>query len=110
VVAFNLVKTVDIILNYYHAVHVGLPALAGQLGAAYAIPNAKLGFFRQAATNAPKSEPTAMMEESGGSTRGGLEDTAIVEMKTTFVEFLTRGRSRVGHNLAIWPPRSVPRS
>jgi hypothetical protein len=38
VVAFNLVGAVDIILNYYHAVHVGLPALAGQLGAAYAIP------------------------------------------------------------------------
>ncbi|MGC1782975.1 MAG: hypothetical protein WA708_10690 [Acidobacteriaceae bacterium] len=38
VVAFNLVGAVDIILDYYHAVHVGLPALAGQLGAAYAIP------------------------------------------------------------------------
>ncbi len=38
VVAFNLVGAVDIILNYYHALHVGLPALAGQLGAAYAIP------------------------------------------------------------------------
>jgi hypothetical protein len=38
VVAFNLVGTVDILLAYYHAVKVGLPALAGQLGAAYAIP------------------------------------------------------------------------
>jgi hypothetical protein len=38
VVAFNLVGTVDIILAYYHAVKLGLPALAGQLGAAYAIP------------------------------------------------------------------------
>ena len=38
VVAFNLVGTVDIILDYYHAVKLGLPALAGQLGAAYAIP------------------------------------------------------------------------
>jgi hypothetical protein len=38
VVAFNLVGAVDIILDYYHAIHVGLPALAGQLGAAYAIP------------------------------------------------------------------------
>jgi hypothetical protein len=37
-VAFNLVGAVDIILDYYHAVHVGLPALAGQLGATYAIP------------------------------------------------------------------------
>jgi hypothetical protein len=38
VVAFNLVGVVDIILDYYHAVQVGLPALAGQLGATYAIP------------------------------------------------------------------------
>lgn len=38
VVGFNLVGTVDLILNYYHAVRVGLPALAGELHAAYAIP------------------------------------------------------------------------
>lgn len=38
VVAFNLVGATDILLDYYHAVHVGLPALAGQLGATYAIP------------------------------------------------------------------------
>jgi hypothetical protein len=38
VVAFNLVGTTDLILDYYHAIRVGLPALAGQLGAAYAIP------------------------------------------------------------------------
>ncbi len=38
VVAFNLVGTVDLILNYYHAVKLGLPELAGQLGAAYVIP------------------------------------------------------------------------
>jgi hypothetical protein len=38
VVAFNFVGLVDLILDYYHAVQVGLPALAGQLGAAYAIP------------------------------------------------------------------------
>ena len=38
VVAFNLVGVVDIILDYYHAVQLGLPALAGQLGATYAIP------------------------------------------------------------------------
>jgi hypothetical protein len=38
VAAFNLVGVVDIILDYYHAVQVGLPALAGQLGATYAIP------------------------------------------------------------------------
>src|SRR5262249_24957297 len=38
VVAFYLVGVVDLILDYYHATQVGLPALAGQLGAAYAIP------------------------------------------------------------------------
>jgi hypothetical protein len=38
VVAFNLVGIVDLILDYYHAIQVGLPALAGQLGATYAIP------------------------------------------------------------------------
>ena len=38
VVAFNLVGTVDLLRDYYHAIHTGLPALAGQLGAAYAIP------------------------------------------------------------------------
>ena len=38
VVAFNLVGVVDLLLDYYHATRLGLPAVAGQLGAAYAIP------------------------------------------------------------------------
>ena len=38
VVAFNLVGTLDLVLDYYHATKVGLPALAGQLGATYVIP------------------------------------------------------------------------
>src|SRR5215470_4639879 len=38
VAAFNLVGVVDLILDYYHATRVGLPAIAGQMGAAYAIP------------------------------------------------------------------------
>lgn len=38
VIAFNLVGVIDLILDYYHAVRIGLPALAGQLGAAYVIP------------------------------------------------------------------------
>ena len=38
VVAFNLVGAADIILDYYHAIQVNLPALAGELGATYAIP------------------------------------------------------------------------
>jgi hypothetical protein len=38
VVAFNVVGIVDLIGDYYHAVQTGVPAIAGQLGAAYAIP------------------------------------------------------------------------
>jgi hypothetical protein len=38
VVAFNLVGTTDLILDYYHAIQAGLPARAGELGATYAIP------------------------------------------------------------------------
>jgi len=38
VVAFNLVGAIDLILDYYHATQVGLPAMAGQLGAMYWIP------------------------------------------------------------------------
>ena len=38
VVAFNLVGSVDLILNYYHAVQADLPAKAGEFGGAYAIP------------------------------------------------------------------------
>ena len=38
IVAFNLVGAGDILLDYYHAIRVGLPAIAGELGSAYAIP------------------------------------------------------------------------
>lgn len=38
VVAFNVVGTVDLIVDYYHATMIDLPALAGELGATYAIP------------------------------------------------------------------------
>jgi hypothetical protein len=38
VIAFNFVGTTDILLDYYHAIKFGLPAVAGQLGAAYVIP------------------------------------------------------------------------
>jgi hypothetical protein len=38
VVAFNLVGAADLILDYYHAIQAGLPALAGELRSAYAIP------------------------------------------------------------------------
>jgi len=38
VVAFNLVGTIDLVLNYYHATRLGLPEFAGQLGSTYVIP------------------------------------------------------------------------
>jgi hypothetical protein len=38
VVAFNLVGVTDILVDYYHAIQAGLPAMAGQFGATYAIP------------------------------------------------------------------------
>jgi hypothetical protein len=38
VVAFNVVGTADLLVDYYHAMHVHLPEIAGQLGAAYLIP------------------------------------------------------------------------
>jgi hypothetical protein len=38
VLAFNLVGTIDLVLDYYHALQIDLPTQAGQLGAAYAIP------------------------------------------------------------------------
>ncbi|HYJ34993.1 MAG TPA: hypothetical protein VEV64_02465 [Rhizomicrobium sp.] len=38
VAGFNLVGIADILLDYYHATRIGLPEMAGQLGAAYAIP------------------------------------------------------------------------
>jgi len=38
VIAFNLVGAADIIIDYYHGNQLGLAALAGELGATYAIP------------------------------------------------------------------------
>jgi hypothetical protein len=38
VVAFNVVGAADILIDYYHAIAAGLPAVAGQLAAAYWIP------------------------------------------------------------------------
>jgi hypothetical protein len=38
IAAFNLVGVADIILDYYHAIQVNLPGVAGELGATYAIP------------------------------------------------------------------------
>jgi hypothetical protein len=37
-VAFNVVGVVDLVGDYYHGITLNLPALSGELGAAYAIP------------------------------------------------------------------------
>lgn len=37
-VAFNLVGTIDLVVDYFDATRVGLPEMAGELGAMYAIP------------------------------------------------------------------------
>lgn len=37
-VAFNVVGLVDLLVDYYHGVMLGLPERSGELGAAYAIP------------------------------------------------------------------------
>jgi hypothetical protein len=36
--AFNVVGAIDLVVDYYHGTEVGLAALAGELGATYAIP------------------------------------------------------------------------
>ena len=38
VVGFNVVGAADILIDYYHGVQIGLAAMAGELGATYAIP------------------------------------------------------------------------
>ena len=38
VAAFNVVGVTDILVDYFHAIRADLPAMAGQLGATYAIP------------------------------------------------------------------------
>jgi hypothetical protein len=38
VFAFNILGIADLLGNYYHAVRLGLPEVAGELGAAYVIP------------------------------------------------------------------------
>jgi hypothetical protein len=37
VIAFNVAGAIDIIVDYYHATRLNLPAMAGQLGTTYAI-------------------------------------------------------------------------
>jgi hypothetical protein len=38
IVGFNLAGAADLVIDYFHAIRAGLPAQAGQFGAAYAVP------------------------------------------------------------------------
>ena len=38
VAAFNVAGAVDILVDYYHGIQLGLPAVSGEMGAAYFIP------------------------------------------------------------------------
>ena len=38
VIAFNVVGICDLMIDYYHAIAMGLPAMAGELGSLYVIP------------------------------------------------------------------------
>ena len=38
VIAFNVVGVGDLLTDYYHAIQIGLPAMAGELGSTYVIP------------------------------------------------------------------------
>lgn len=38
VLGYNLVGVIDLAVDYGHGIRLGLPELAGQLGAAYTIP------------------------------------------------------------------------
>lgn len=38
IVAFNVVGATDLVVDYYHAMRIGLPAVAGELASIYAIP------------------------------------------------------------------------
>lgn len=38
VVAFNLVGVSDLVMDYYQAIRLDVPAIAGQMGAAYVVP------------------------------------------------------------------------
>ena len=82
VVAFNLVGAADILIDYYHGNQLDLPALAGELGAAYAIPiiyvpllmiTHFVAFYLLARPSGPLSA-TALR----ASTRGKLQNCASV--------------------------------
>ena len=77
VVAFNLVGAADIIVDYYHATQLDLPAHAGELGASYAIPIIYVPLLMITHVAAfyllARSQPTAVRVLSGYSAASQIE-------------------------------------
>jgi hypothetical protein len=70
-VAFNVVGIVDLIVDYFHGVTLGLPARAGELGATYAIPIVYVpllmlthcaAFYLMASRHRPEAVPSIARE------------------------------------------------
>ena len=77
VVSFNVVGAVDLIVDYYHATQLDLPAHAGELGASYAIPIIYVPLLMITHVAAfyllARSQPTAVRVLSGYSAASQIE-------------------------------------
>jgi len=77
VVSFNVVGVVDLIVDYYHATQLDLPAHAGELGASYAIPIIYVPLLMITHVAAfyllARSQPTAVRVLSGYSAASQIE-------------------------------------
>jgi hypothetical protein len=77
VVTFNVVGVVDLIVDYYHATQLDLPAHAGELGASYAIPIIYVPLLMITHVAAfyllARSQPTAVRVLSGYSAASQIE-------------------------------------
>jgi hypothetical protein len=77
VVTFNVVGVVDLIVDYYHATQLDLPAHAGELGASYAIPIIYVPLLMITHVAAfyllARSQPTALRVLSGYSAASQIE-------------------------------------
>jgi hypothetical protein len=72
VVAFNFVGAADLVLDYYHAIRVNLPAVAGELGAVYWIPiiYVPLLMITHVVAFRLLLRPSILMGKSANGTRG----------------------------------------
>ena len=77
VASFNVVGVVDLIVDYYHATQLDLPAHAGELGASYAIPIIYVPLLMITHVAAfyllARSQPTAARVLAGYSTASQIE-------------------------------------